>query len=175
VAKAAGASGARYALWIGAAAALALVAVFVLHRARSSSSSSANDNSGRPGPDLSGSSAAQEPGGGASSIPGKLPDALLVASDPLGQQVQTTDTSSPQSPQMLQSVPPGWTTTTAPGGQTYTTDVGGSPSNPPTYNPGTGSWFEGALPAPVSTPKAPAPTPVAQNNPNGDPTHPVYR
>ena len=144
----------RLLLW-GAAAVVLAVAVVLVYRARTPARGSTLDTSGRPGPDLTGS-AAQEPSGGAAGVPGKLPPQLISEPDALQTGVQQANTVSAQSPQ---AIPPGWQTYTDPAtGATYTTDVGGSPQNPPTYNPATGSWFEGALPKPVSSTPAPPPT-----------------
>lgn len=143
----------RLLVWIGAASVLGVIA-FVLVRRHTQAAREAEDNSGRPGPDLSGS-AAQEPSGGAASVPGKMPAQFTDQPNTLAEQVQAADTTSPQSPQAI--TPPGWQTFTDPAsGSTFTTDVGGqNAANLPTYNPSSGSWFEGALPAPAS-PAAPA-------------------
>lgn len=58
------------------------------------------DTSGTPGPDLSGS-AAQQPQGGAASVPGNLPLGLLSQPDQVQQKVQQTDaggTATAESP-----------------------------------------------------------------------------
>lgn len=91
----------RYVLWAGAAAALALVAWFVVSHKRASSATAATDTSGRPGPDLSGS-AAQQPNGGAASVPGNMP--LLVQPDGLQTAVQLAAADSGQSPTMSPQV-----------------------------------------------------------------------
>lgn len=51
------------------------------------------DTSGAPGPDHAGS-AAQQPSGGASDVPGNLPPELVSQPDPVTTQVQTTDASA---------------------------------------------------------------------------------
>ncbi len=151
-----------------ASAAVLAVALVLAMRARSASASDLT--SGNPGPDLTGS-AAQQPSGGAASVPGNLPDSLLTSPDPVQQQVQQTDAGSAQAPASLSSAsgvtasigPYGFTTYTDNAtGATYTTDVGVQ-ARPPSYNPQTGSWFEGslptygsasaALPLPTSSPK----------------------
>ncbi len=89
-------------VWVGAAALLALAAWWLL---RGRNASAATDTSGRPGPDLSGS-AAQQPSGGASSIPGNLPPLLVSQVDPVTGQVTVTDASSQDAPTMLTSDQP---------------------------------------------------------------------
>lgn len=81
--------GNRTLLYVGLALAAAVVVVLLI-RARGAGGSLVS--SGTPGPDLTGS-AAQQPTGGASSIPGNLPPLLVSQPDALQQQVQQTDAS----------------------------------------------------------------------------------
>ena len=162
----------RRALLIAGALGLAVVAVLVLRSRGAAAAATVADTSGTPGPDLTGS-AAQQPSGGAASVPGNLPASLLSSPDPVQQQVQQTNAgastvSGGGSGTVVSSSPQqsyGFTTYTAPGGQTFTTDVGGSPANPPTFNPSTGSWFEGALPSYLPLPTAPPAPPSSQSSP----------
>ncbi len=96
--------------WIAGAAVL-VVAAYMIYRRRSAGSSGSLDTSGTPGPDLTGS-AAQQPNGGAASVPGNLPNQLVSQPDAVQQQVQTTDTTSEQAPTMASSSAP--TATTGP-------------------------------------------------------------
>ena len=93
----------RLILWLAGATILAL-AVFLVLRRRTSSSSSSNvdslDTSGRPGPDLATVSAAQQPSGGGSSVPGRLPPGVVNQPPGVEQIVQRNDTTSPDSPSM---------------------------------------------------------------------------
>lgn len=155
----------RRTLLLAAAGGAVVLLAVVLLRSRQAAAGRLDPTSGTPGPDLTGS-AAQQPSGGASSIPGKLPDALLVSSDPVTEQVQATDAGSEQAPASLgtgvvaSTGPYGFTTyTDVASGSTYTTDVGGT-TTAPSYNPSTGSWFEGSLPSylplPTTSPASPS-------------------
>jgi hypothetical protein len=170
-------------LLLAGAAILVTVAVLLAHR--SSQAQAAQDSSGRPGPDLTGS-AAQQPSGGAASVPGQLPDTILTSTDPLQQQVQQADTSSSDSPQMLslasaqslslasaQSVGVQYGLQAQPDGTVISVPFtsGILPTSPgyvgvaPT--PGTYS-----VPAATLTPKATPAGPAIKNAPF-DPTHPI--
>lgn len=135
-------------LWAVVAGVL-LLALFMLYKARAASSSTLN-TSGTPGAATSGS-AAQEPTGGASSVPGQLPPFLVSQPDALQEQVQRFDTSSAESPQAL---------------NTPTSSVSGIVNNPsfqaalqsalapPTSyvnNPGLQSAVQGAVTPPISS------------------------
>jgi hypothetical protein len=85
-----------------------LLAAYLIYTRRAGASGAA-DTSGTPGPDRTGS-AAQQPNGGASSVPGSLPPLLVDQPDPLTSQVQTTDGSgSGEAPSTIapSSVDPG--------------------------------------------------------------------
>lgn len=84
-------------LWVVVAGVLLLTIYLVWSRR---AQAAALNTSGTPGPDLTGSRA-QQPNGGAASIPGSLPNLLVDQPNALTDQVQTTDTSSAESPQAL--------------------------------------------------------------------------
>lgn len=90
-------------LWAAGGAVILLAATVLFLRYRSGRAGGGFDSSGQPGPAGANpnQSGAQEPGGGASSVPGNLPDSLLTAPDQLQQQVQQTDAGSTESPQSI--------------------------------------------------------------------------
>jgi hypothetical protein len=92
-------------LWVGAAGALVLL--YLYYRSRSAApTAAAASGSGTPGPDRTGS-AAQQPSGGASTIPGNLPPLLVgQPADTPTQAVAAADTSSTESPSLLTPIVP---------------------------------------------------------------------
>lgn len=82
-------------LWIVGAGVLLLAVYFVYTRRAQAATL---NTSGMPRPDLTGSAA--DPSGGASSIPGQLPDGLLIGPNTITEQVQATDTADGTAPTM---------------------------------------------------------------------------
>lgn len=153
----------RKTLLIVAGAALVVVAafLFVRHRASKAQAQQAQDNTGRPGPDLAGS-AAQQPNGGAASVPGNLPG-FVSQPDALQQQVQSFNAASNESPQAI-----GNSYYTAPGDSLGYLQSPQAPSHDQSTNPGYGIIYNEQQPP---RPAAPAPTPVAPLPPG---TNPIF-